>query len=54
MANFDDLPDEFDPEHPDALWVPRKGPIPPKFFSVDLHYEARDAINLFTATLALL
>jgi hypothetical protein len=47
MADFDDLPDEFDPEHPDALWVPRKGPIPPKFFSVNSHYEARDAINLF-------
>jgi hypothetical protein len=37
MADFDDLPGEFDPNQPDALWVPRDGPTPPKYFSVDTH-----------------
>jgi hypothetical protein len=47
MADFDDLPGEFDPNQPDALWVLRDGPTPPKYFSVDTHEEAKDAVNLF-------
>jgi hypothetical protein len=47
MVDFNSLPGIFDSNRPDALWVPRNGPTPPTYFSVDSHYEAKDAVNLF-------
>jgi hypothetical protein len=47
MVDFNNLPGKFDPNQPNALWVPRNGPTPPTYFSADLHYEAKDAVNLF-------
>ena len=47
MATFDHLPREFNSNRPNALWVPRNSPTPPKYFTVNSHYDMKDAVNLF-------
>ena len=45
LDEYDYLPDHYDRDDPNALWVPRDDRQPPNFFSVDSHHEVRNAIN---------
>jgi hypothetical protein len=50
MANLNEynyLPNHYDRNSPNALWVPRNNCQPPNFFSLDSHHEVQDAINRF-------